>query len=603
MQISKLYSNDVRFKNITFNLNGLNVIYADVKTKNKEKKNSHSLGKTKLAELIDFLLLKEITKNHFLLKIKEKDKSIFINHIFYLEIYLNSGEFLTIKRSVESKTKISFIKQAQTVNEYNPPLKWDYENIPIKKARKILTDYLSFDFFKNKPYNFRKAIGYSLRSQDDFKDVYRLKKFSRGRDIYWKPFVFDLLGFDGELLTEKYNSDSEIDDIESIIDTYKNDYSVNVSVRDEIVAEQSILKDEFKQVENQIDKFDFYEQDKSLIKEGVEEIEQQISNLNAKSYKVNYNLKKLNASIKNNFSFDIEKVKKIFEEASIHFSNQLQKEYDDLLSFNKKITTERNKLIKNSIKEKKEELTYINAQLIELNQERENLLSYLTNEDTFIKFKKYQKDLVKLEGQLLVFQKKIDAIDLIIEKQNKIETLQKNIKDTADQIKRANHSTDKNKKYQSIRKLFSKYYKTIMNENAVLSWSVNSNNNVEFPPPKITSKIDRDKNTAKGEGNTYMKLLCVSFDLAILSEYNEESYFRFAYHDDVLSQQDDGIKNRFLELIRKNINNYNLQYILSVIKSDLPLDDNDNIVTFSDEEIVLSLHDKNSNGTLFGFIF
>ena len=64
MQLSKLYSNQSSFKNIKFNLNGLNVLYAEVKSKSHEKKNSHDLGKTKFAELIDFMLLKEIDKKY-----------------------------------------------------------------------------------------------------------------------------------------------------------------------------------------------------------------------------------------------------------------------------------------------------------------------------------------------------------------------------------------------------------------------------------------------------------------------------------------------------------------------------------------------------------
>ena len=64
MKLSKLYCNNKDFKNITFNPIGLNVIYADVKPIDKSKKdNSHSRGKTKVAELIDFLLLKKIDNN------------------------------------------------------------------------------------------------------------------------------------------------------------------------------------------------------------------------------------------------------------------------------------------------------------------------------------------------------------------------------------------------------------------------------------------------------------------------------------------------------------------------------------------------------------
>lgn len=106
MQLSKLYTNQSNFKNIEFKLNGLNVIYAEVKSELKEKKNSHDLGKTKFAELIDFLFLKEIDKKHFLLKIKKNSKSIFEDYVFYLELYLNSGKYLTIQRGVDENTKI-----------------------------------------------------------------------------------------------------------------------------------------------------------------------------------------------------------------------------------------------------------------------------------------------------------------------------------------------------------------------------------------------------------------------------------------------------------------------------------------------------------------
>lgn len=148
MQLSKLYANQPNFKNIEFNLDGLNIIYAEVKSESSEKKNSHDLGKTKLAELIDFLLLKEVNKKHFLLKIRKDEKSIFEDYIFYLEIYLNSGKYLTIKRAVSENTKISFSINDQKTNSFTPPSTWEYERLAIKKAKEILSVSLAFDFFK-----------------------------------------------------------------------------------------------------------------------------------------------------------------------------------------------------------------------------------------------------------------------------------------------------------------------------------------------------------------------------------------------------------------------------------------------------------------------
>ncbi len=603
MQLSKLYTNEPKFKNIKFNLSGLNVVYAEVRSKLKEKKNSHDLGKTKLAELIDFLFLKEIDKTYFLMKIRKNERSIFENYIFYLEIYLNSGEYLTIRRGVRENTKISISIQNQTTNDFTPPVHWEYERLAIKKAKEVLSTHFAFDFFKSKPYLYRKAISYSLRKQGDFKDVYKLNKFSVGKDIDWKPFMFDLLGFDGELLRKKYQNDSKIGKVKEFVENLKKEYTVNVEERDRIVAEKAIAEADSHEVEQQIDRFNFYEQDKNLTKKGIEEIENEISELNTISYQLNFEIKKLQASIKNNFSFDIYKVKKVFEEAKTYFPGKLAADYDELMKFNEKLTTERNKLLKATLKSKNEKLQQVNKQLLSFNQQREELLSDLTDTDTFSKFKTYQKELVKVEGKLLAFDDKLGAIDKILAKERSIDTLKEEIKFTTEQLKQVFQTTDVNEKYTLIRHNFTRFYKAVMNENALLSWNINKENNVEFIPPKVKSKDNQEEDTAKDEGNTYMKLLCVAFDLAVLISYNKESYYRFVYHDDVLSQQDNGVKTRLLELINTVLMKYDLQYILSVIKSDLPIDENEKFIEFNENQIVLKLHDRDASGTLFGFEF
>jgi uncharacterized protein YydD (DUF2326 family) len=604
MQLSKLYCNQSEFKNIKFNIGGLNIVYAEVMAALKEKRNSHDLGKTKLAEIIDFMLLKEIDSKHFFIKIKQDEKSLFHDYIFYLELYLNSGKYLTIRRGISSNTKISFSINEASIEGFISPKKWDIEELPIKKAKDVLSDYLAFDFFHNKQYNYRKSISYCLRSQDDFKDVYKLNKFAGGKDIDWKPFMFDLLGFKGDLLQLKYANDAKIESVQTFINNLKNEYSVNVEDRDEIVAEKAIIEKEFKEVESQVDKFNFYKQDKFLIQEGIDKLEIDISDLNSISYKLNYDIERLKNSVRNNFSFDIEKVKKVFEETSIFFPDNLASDYNNLMEFNKKLTIERNKLLISTLKEKEEELKEVNCQLCSINEEREKLLAHLTDTDTFSKFKYCQKELVKVEGNLLKFQERLNTIDRIIEKQREIEVLVSSIKTTVDEIKRTFQTTDQNLRYSEIRSKFSEFYKKIMNENAVISWNINSNNNVDFISPKVKSKTDTKKDTAKDEGTTYMKLLCVCFDLAIICTYNKESFYRFIYHDDVLSQQDNGIKTRLLELIRELLQKFQFQYIFSVIKSDLPINiHDDKPITLNPDEIILRLHDKDASGTLFGFEF
>ena len=105
MKISKIYSNHPEFKPITFH-NGLNIIYGDVSINIDEngKEHPHNIGKTSLVELIDFLLLKKVVKGSFFYK----HSAIFASWIFYLEIELNNGRYLTVRRGVGSHPKGSF---------------------------------------------------------------------------------------------------------------------------------------------------------------------------------------------------------------------------------------------------------------------------------------------------------------------------------------------------------------------------------------------------------------------------------------------------------------------------------------------------------------
>lgn len=603
MKLNKLYTNKDNFKNIKFN-DGLNVVYADVKTKVSTNKNAHNLGKTLLSEIIDILLLKGITpKNHFLFTTKDENgKSVFTSYIFYLEILLNSGKFLTIRRDVLNHSKIAFSLNEQQTKDFNPPNKWDEEEIPIDKAKVLLGEYLNFDFFKNKEYDYRKSLNYSIRRQGDYADIYRLTKF-KGRDLFWKPFMFDFLGFNGELLKEKYEKDKNKEGIKNYISKLKNEFSINVDDRDEIVAQLQIKENQSKEMTKQIDKFNFYEQDKSLIKEGVEEIEVNISSLNTDAYNIEYDINKLQSSIKNEFSFDLNKVNRIFNEVEIYFPDQLKKDYEELINFNKEITLERNKLLRKGLKNKKTYLEEIRSELKSLNLKKEELLSVLQDSNVFSKFKSYQKTLVKIESQLFQLKEKLKTIDLLNEKEGQIEIINKDLETLASSIKEQFLHTDTNSLYKEIRAKFSEYYKAILNEDAYISWKINDSGNVDFKAPKVVSNGENRIDTAQGEGFTYTKLFCVCFDLTILSSYISQSYYKFVYHDDVLANEDNGVKHRLLKLIKELISTYNIQYIFSIIKDDLPTDESDLPIKFSDSEIVLKLSDKNEKETLFGFKF
>jgi len=604
MKLSQLYTNNDKFKNTKFNLEGLNVIYAEVKTKLDDKKNSHNLGKTLIIEVIDFLLLKKIgdQKKHFLFSTKnETEKNIFEDYVFYLEILLNNQKFLTIKRSVKANTKISFSINDFRTKDFYPPEKWDYENESIDNAKEILSSYLNFKFFKDKNYDYRKSINYAMRGQRDYLDIYRLTKFV-GRDLYWKPFMFDFLGFPGNLLKVKYELDKAIERKEEYIKKLVSEFSIKTEQRDEVIALKNIKQEEINVFADKLDKFNFYEKDKRIIETGVNDIEQEISQLNSQAYKIEYELKNIATSLETKFNFNLKKVTKVFEETELAFPEQLEKNYKDLIKFNKKISQERNKILVFTKNKKTEKLNEIRGRLKTLNQKKEDLLSFIQDSETFSKFKAYQKSQIVLEADLYKLNTQLEIIDKLKLQEEELNTKKDLLEIKIKEIKEELGKTETNIKYNEFRALFSKYYEYILGETSFLAIGINKNNNIEFNPPKVLSSKTKIE-TAQGKGYTYSKLFCVCFDLAILTIYSKESYYKFVYHDDVLANEDDGVKLRLLELIRTICKENNIQYLLSTIKSDLPLDDNGGVKYFSDEDIVLKLNDLNEKGTLFGFKF
>ncbi|HKJ68946.1 MAG TPA: DUF2326 domain-containing protein, partial [bacterium] len=133
------------------------------------------------------------------------------------------------------------------------------------------------------------------------------------------------------------------------------------------------------------------------------------------------------------------------------------------------------------------------------------------------------------------------------------------------------------------------------------SLALNKEGNIEYNAD-IQSPEDLET-TAEGYGTTYRKILCAAFDLSLLMTYSDSSFFRFVYHDGLLEALDDRKKIELIELVKKISAQHNLQYILTVIDSDLPRDDRNQLIRFSESEIALRLHDRDDSGKLFEMSF
>lgn len=593
MKLSKLYSNKA-FHNTEFNL-GLNVIFADVKAKSSPT-SSHSIGKTTFIRLLDFLLLKKIVpKKHFLTSTKDNETNTlkFNGYEFYLEILLNSGSYLTIKRTVADSSKISMKLSESSVNDFEIPKSWDLESIGIDEAKEKLNEYLNFDFFKRNPgLDYRDTINYSLRVPDDgdYTDLFKLSKFTFD-EKKWKTFMFSLLGFDSTAVAEKYDVEEEIKQKNKVIREQEEGFNIHANQKDEVEGFILVLNKSKQERIQELDSLNFYNQDNKVIVELVDEIETKIGELNKHSYNLQFEVKKITESLKSDFSFDFELIKEVFGEVQLHFPDQLAKSYEELIEFNKQITVERKDLLKETLSKKTDELREVKLSLFNLNKEKEKFRDVIQDNSILKKLKEYQNELIGLEHEIARHEAQLDSIKIIESKKSEIDRLSDELKVAVQKLSAIIDNTSSNTRYVSVRNYFSEFAQAILNYPAIISISKNSNNNVEYGY--------RVGETKKGDGNTYRKMLCVAFDLAILAEYSSESYFKFVYHDDVFSNQENKIRIRLLNLIIEYCTKYNIQYILSIIKDDLPRDDKDNSIVFTDDEIIMELHDKDNTGKLF----
>lgn len=110
--------------------------------------------------------------------------------------------------------------------------------------------------------------------------------------------------------------------------------------------------------------------------------------------------------------------------------------------------------------------------------------------------------------------------------------------------------------------------------------------------------------TSKGDGYTYQKILCACFDLSVLMNYANNSFFNFVYHDGVIENYDNRLKLIYLKLIHEICEKFELQYILTIIEDESPIDGKGKRIEFDKDEVVLTLTDaKDKSGLLFGFEF
>lgn len=583
MKLSKLYCNDKRFKTVYFK-EGFNLILGSVNNKNKN--DTHNLGKTTLVEIINYMLLK---KNAHFFSGKTKEE-IFKRFEFFLEVELDKS-FVTIKRSVKNP-KISL----QVHNEKNQNFidfeNWDFKDIKLDIAKNELNKLFNFSL-KSDYRNFLKFI---LRTQEDYGFDFRKNELA---DIQWKPYIMELFGYGYKTTYEMLKLRKEKEDIAAQLSDYNDKYFRELEEKKSI---QKIYEEKIKLLKSDLEKYNYDKIDKSITDELVKNILNEISKLNTIRYNLEYDIQNIRQNIDKEINtMDISEIEMLYKEVKVYFGKDIIKDYKDLIKFNEQISKERIKSLNNILEEKEERLVRIEEELKKKNEEQKNAIKILENNNMILKIlshndelKKYELEEAKISRELEIMQKNID----LKEREEQIIT---DINKCANEI-RKNFNSNTNILSENIKKLFSEYTNKVLydlREDILLYPNLNG-----YPDFKINLySVKSGKVTAENDGNSYNKHIKCCLDLSIVTGYiqSDKKFFKFLFHDASIEALDLRLKKSYLELVKDLCSKYKIQYITTAIYDEIS---DKEIYDLIEQDIILKLDDSEDySGTLFGFRF
>lgn len=578
IKLSRLYCNRASvFPEIKFH-DGLNIVFASV-TKSLDDKSSHSLGKTTLVDVLDYCFLKQIDKNSFL------KKKAFDGYIFFLELKVSESQYVTIRRAVNGKISIKVSSMSDNYSSQSSP-DWDYNDLPFVQAKAELDSLITPRNQISSGFNFRSGLRYCLRKQTQYESTFKVNT-SRESDTNWKPYLASILGINPKVVQAKYKANKKVESLKNAIKEVKD---LPQDSGQSLEAEITQIQASVSRMKVELDKFDFKKSDESVSKELVEDVDNRVVELNKNIYVLDQRLLAISKSLETEFTFELEKVVSLYEEVGIYFPDNLNKSYEALIKINTDMSSGRKERLKETKKNILLEKQALERQLDENRKKQQELSQLLLKKDAFDKYKLLQKRLTKEESRLAVLCERLDKLDMASELGIRLEEAQILQKEAAKSLELETRVRG-NEKLTSAVTIFSNLVEEILALSAFFYTETNKDGNIQF-------QIGLKDQSSVNEGFSYTRVLSAIFDLSLLTLYKSDDFYKFCYHDGLLESLDDRVKLRLLEAWRHISKENNLQLIMSVLDSDLPLTENGKEY-FSNEEIIRELHDRGESGRLF----
>lgn len=402
-----------------------------------------------------------------------------------------------------------------------------------------------------------------------------------------------LLGLDVFLIQKKREIRKEQARISELEDNFKKDSLL----RDFFTGNKDVtltlidLEEQIKKLDDNLRNFKVAE-DYNEMQIEADKVETKLFTLNNEIIMLRNNIKNIDRSLAIKSDINMDDIKRIYDDANIYFSSNINKTLDELEDFYEKLITSRKKRLLEQKNRLNEEIQAKSNKSELLQKEFDEIMQYLGEHqalDVFVSISNKSASLKSERDSLKKYQ------DLQSEYKDKQRRSEKDLLDLSEATEKylREIELDIAELRDYFRGLAKKFY-----PNSVAGLTIENNdgdNQLQF---NIDAKIESD--TSDGISN--VKIFC--YDLTILFKgYNHR--LDFIFHD---SRLFDGIDERqkadIFKIVYKKFTNQNKQYIATVNQNQLDEvrrlmseEDFDNIFT---KNTVLTLTDESDSQKLLG---
>lgn len=480
-------------RDITFNLQGLNLIVDNAPIVENSTISGNSVGKTTFIRSVDFCFGSD-GKDIFVDKENKTDNDLVKNFLienevsFILSILNKNSERTILRRSFNSKNDL-FINEIK------------YDNITLYK-KKLLEILFHIPHSQSK-ISLREIIKKFVRS-DSYSEnnIYKILHTSK-KDSAYEAIYLLLFGFPNqEIISTRLILSDRIDTLKKELKKLSGKSNLP-RLQNRLAQLQGLISDNEEQIKNldlpktyeiQIDKL------KSL-KSRTAELSSALGNLNTK---ISLSQKTRNELLHSESKIDPTSIQKLYEEANLLIGT-IQKPFEEVLSFHNKMVLNKVKFVEQHILKLEQERNIVKYELDSLLKDQSHVLRLLDDTGTF-------DDLIKVREDINL---------LYVEKGKLVHQI--------DQIQKINSEIDsKTIEFNEVNLTFQTYLEEL---NLNISEIFNKKYFTEYTNRTHGEKLyiyyDSENrkfafdNLGGNPGDGYKKTEIIAFDLAFISYFNE----------------------------------------------------------------------------------